>query len=204
MIDNQSIFCPKQQVERWKHHIKECCWLLQHSWQHKEVPGVPQTLCRYYCSSWIAHPYVPQPACSASQHVMSIEEGPGDRSVHKEKWGGCHGMSTQLHTIICSFVQEERGGTIQSDLQLATHVHVSAQTVRNRFREGGMRLQPSQVGPVLTLQSRWDWRISCRLLHPPAWPVWWWVSDSQRHVHVHGGIHVLVRGTLTLFGTPGT
>ncbi|CDQ90361.1 unnamed protein product [Oncorhynchus mykiss] len=39
-------------------------------------------------------------------------------------------------------------------LQQATNVHVSAQTVRNRLHEGGMRARRPQVGVVLTAQHR--------------------------------------------------
>ncbi|KAI3366236.1 hypothetical protein L3Q82_010045, partial [Scortum barcoo] len=43
---------------------------------------------------------------------------------------------------------------LQNDLQQATNVHVSAQTVRNRLHEGGMRARRPQVGVVLTAQHR--------------------------------------------------
>uniref|UniRef100_A0A8C7R382 Transposase Tc1-like domain-containing protein n=1 Tax=Oncorhynchus mykiss TaxID=8022 RepID=A0A8C7R382_ONCMY len=43
---------------------------------------------------------------------------------------------------------------LQNDLQQATNVHVSAQTVRNRLHEGGMRARRPQVGVVLTDQHR--------------------------------------------------
>uniref|UniRef100_A0A674AH33 Tc1-like transposase DDE domain-containing protein n=1 Tax=Salmo trutta TaxID=8032 RepID=A0A674AH33_SALTR len=43
---------------------------------------------------------------------------------------------------------------LQSDLQQATNMHVSAQTVRNRLHEGGMRARRPQVGVVLTAQHR--------------------------------------------------
>ncbi|KAL0159155.1 hypothetical protein M9458_047231, partial [Cirrhinus mrigala] len=43
---------------------------------------------------------------------------------------------------------------LQNDLQQATSVHVSAQTVRNRLHEGGMRARRPQVGVVLTAQHR--------------------------------------------------
>uniref|UniRef100_A0A674EK36 Transposase Tc1-like domain-containing protein n=1 Tax=Salmo trutta TaxID=8032 RepID=A0A674EK36_SALTR len=41
---------------------------------------------------------------------------------------------------------------LQNDLQQATNVHVSAQTVRNRLHEGGMRARRPHVGVVLTAQ----------------------------------------------------
>uniref|UniRef100_A0A8C7UG71 Tc1-like transposase DDE domain-containing protein n=1 Tax=Oncorhynchus mykiss TaxID=8022 RepID=A0A8C7UG71_ONCMY len=43
---------------------------------------------------------------------------------------------------------------LQNDLQQATNVHVSAQTVRNRPHEGGMRARRPQLGVVLTPQHR--------------------------------------------------
>ena len=43
---------------------------------------------------------------------------------------------------------------LQNDLQQATNVHVSAQTVRNRLHEGDMRGRRPQVGVVLTAQHR--------------------------------------------------
>ncbi|KAJ8377134.1 hypothetical protein SKAU_G00077140 [Synaphobranchus kaupii] len=43
---------------------------------------------------------------------------------------------------------------LQNDLQQATRVHVSDQTVRNRLHEGGMRARRPVVGPVLTAQHR--------------------------------------------------
>ncbi|KAL0161626.1 hypothetical protein M9458_045351, partial [Cirrhinus mrigala] len=43
---------------------------------------------------------------------------------------------------------------LQNDLQQATNVHVSAQTVRNGLHEGGMRARRPQVGVVLTAQHR--------------------------------------------------
>ncbi|CDR00457.1 unnamed protein product, partial [Oncorhynchus mykiss] len=43
---------------------------------------------------------------------------------------------------------------LQNDLQQATNVHVSAQTVRNRLHEGGMRVRRPQVWVVLTAQHR--------------------------------------------------
>ncbi|KAI4875026.1 hypothetical protein NFI96_013615, partial [Prochilodus magdalenae] len=43
---------------------------------------------------------------------------------------------------------------LQNDLQQATNVHVSAQTVRNRLHEDGMRVRHPQMGVVLTAQHR--------------------------------------------------
>ena len=43
---------------------------------------------------------------------------------------------------------------LQNDLQQATGVNVSAQTIRNRLHEGGLRARHPVVGPVLTTQHR--------------------------------------------------
>uniref|UniRef100_A0AAR2M1S6 Tc1-like transposase DDE domain-containing protein n=1 Tax=Pygocentrus nattereri TaxID=42514 RepID=A0AAR2M1S6_PYGNA len=43
---------------------------------------------------------------------------------------------------------------LQNDLQQTKNVHVSAQTVKNRFHEDGMRAQCPQMGVVLTAQHR--------------------------------------------------
>ncbi|KAI4897738.1 hypothetical protein NFI96_003097 [Prochilodus magdalenae] len=43
---------------------------------------------------------------------------------------------------------------LQNDLQQATNVHVSAQTLRNRLHEDGMRARRPQMGVVLTAQHR--------------------------------------------------
>ncbi|KAI3352196.1 hypothetical protein L3Q82_005160 [Scortum barcoo] len=42
----------------------------------------------------------------------------------------------------------------QNDLQRATGVNVSTQTIRNRLHEGGLRARRPVVGPVLTAQHR--------------------------------------------------
>ena len=63
--------------------------------------------------------------------------------------GAVGGQPPSSRTAIWSFVQ---GGTGQNNLQQATNVQVSAQTVRNRFHEAGMRARRPQVGPVLTAQ----------------------------------------------------
>uniref|UniRef100_A0A674PDQ2 Transposase Tc1-like domain-containing protein n=1 Tax=Takifugu rubripes TaxID=31033 RepID=A0A674PDQ2_TAKRU len=43
---------------------------------------------------------------------------------------------------------------LQNDLQRATGVNVSTQTIRNRLHEGGLRARRPVVGPVLTAQHR--------------------------------------------------
>ncbi len=43
---------------------------------------------------------------------------------------------------------------LQNDLQQATGVNFSDQTIRNRRHEGGLRAQRPLVGPVLTARLR--------------------------------------------------
>ncbi|KAI3371688.1 hypothetical protein L3Q82_024249, partial [Scortum barcoo] len=64
---------------------------------------------------------------------------------------------------------------LQNDLQQATNVHVSAQTVRNRLHEGGMRARRPQVGVVLTAQHHRAGRLAIcqrtpRLANSPLAP----------------------------------
>ncbi|KAI3377208.1 hypothetical protein L3Q82_009119 [Scortum barcoo] len=70
------------------------------------------------------------------------------------------GQQPSSRTATSAFVQGGTGGALPepckmtSSLQQATNVHVSAQTVRNRLHEGGMRARRPQVGVVLTAQHR--------------------------------------------------
>jgi len=65
---------------------------------------------------------------------------------------------------------------LQNDLQQATGVNISDQTIKNRLHEGGLRAQRPLVGPVLTARHRgaqlafaiqhqnWQVRHSCPVL----------------------------------------
>ena len=58
----------------------------------------------------------------------------------------------------CCFVQGvswlSTARALKNDLQQATGVNVSAQTIRNRLHEGGLRARLPVVCPVLTAQHR--------------------------------------------------
>ncbi|KAL7880179.1 hypothetical protein SRHO_G00024330 [Serrasalmus rhombeus] len=97
---------------------------------------------------------------------------------------------------------------LQNDLQQATNVHVSAQTVRNRLHEDGMRARHPQMGVVLTAQHRAG-RLAFAREHQD-WQIRHWrpvlfTDESSGSVMVWGGIslegrtalHVLARGSLT-------
>ncbi|KAI3376663.1 hypothetical protein L3Q82_017093, partial [Scortum barcoo] len=96
---------------------------------------------------------------------------------------------------------------LQNDLQQATNVHVSAQTVRNRLHEGGMRALTSTDESRFTLSTcdRRDrvWRrrgersAACNILQHDRFGsgsvmVWGGISLGGRTA-----LHVLARGSLT-------
>ncbi|KAI3371178.1 hypothetical protein L3Q82_023809, partial [Scortum barcoo] len=98
--------------------------------------------------------------CCVCQRSVQSRRRSQETGQYIRRCGGGHRRATTQHQDrylrLCA--RRNRRSTaraLQNDLQQATNVHVSAQTVRNRLHEGGMRpARRPQVGVVLTAQHR--------------------------------------------------
>uniref|UniRef100_A0A671NWY6 Forkhead box R1 n=1 Tax=Sinocyclocheilus anshuiensis TaxID=1608454 RepID=A0A671NWY6_9TELE len=76
--------------------------------------------------------------CVSKHCFKSMEEIPGDRPLHEASWTGTwKGNRPAAGAASAPLCEEARA--LPNDLQQATGVNVSDQTVRNRLHEGGVR-----------------------------------------------------------------
>ncbi|KAI3357238.1 hypothetical protein L3Q82_015470 [Scortum barcoo] len=98
-------------------------------------------------------------AVSVSSSVQSMEGATRRQaSTTGDVEEAVGGQQPSRRTATSAFVQGGTGGALPEPCKMTssrpTNVHVSAQTVRNRLHEGGMRARRPQVGVVLTAQHR--------------------------------------------------
>ncbi|KAJ8361323.1 hypothetical protein SKAU_G00178480 [Synaphobranchus kaupii] len=107
---------------------------------------------------WHIHTCRRTKVCCVSQHSLTRRRY-RETGHYTRRAGQGRGRATtqrqDRYLLLCA--KRNRRSTaraLQNDLQRATRVHVSDQTVRNRLHEGGMRARHPVVGPVLTAQHR--------------------------------------------------
>uniref|UniRef100_A0AAY4AE48 Transposase Tc1-like domain-containing protein n=1 Tax=Denticeps clupeoides TaxID=299321 RepID=A0AAY4AE48_9TELE len=98
--------------------------------------------------------------------------------------GGCRRVTTpqqDCYFCLCArMAMRNTARVLQNYLQQTKNVHVSAQTIRNKLHEGGMRARHPQVGVVLTAQHRATHLPFAR--QHQYWKIHHWCSVGKLHL----------------------
>lgn len=87
---------------------------------------------------------------AVSGNVEHVSTTRGQASTSRDLEEAIGEQQPSSRTATSTFVQGRTEGALQNDLQQGTDGHVSAQTVRNKLHEGGIRVRHPQEGVVLT------------------------------------------------------